>query len=72
MKIRLEIKDNKAPAFLNFIKSLDFTQIKTQENLDETRKAESLENIAEGLKEVKEYEVGNLKLKSAKEFLNEL
>jgi hypothetical protein len=57
---------------LNFIKSLDFTQIKTQENLDETSKAEILENIAEGLKEVKKYEVGNLKLKSAKEFLNEL
>jgi hypothetical protein len=72
MKITLEIKDNKAPAFLNFIKSLDFIQIKTQEDLDEPSKAEILERIAEGLQEVRNYEAGNLKLKSAKEFLDEL
>jgi hypothetical protein len=72
MKITLEIKDNKAPAFLNFIKSLDFIQIKTQEDLDEPSKTEILENIADGLQEVREYETGNLKLKSAKEFLDEL
>lgn len=72
MKITLEIKDTKASAFLNFIKSLDFIQIKTQEELDEPSKEEILENIAEGLREIREHEAGNLKLKSAREFLDEL
>lgn len=72
MKITLEIKDTKASAFLNFIKSLDFIQIKTQEELDEPTKEEILESIAAGLHEVREHEAGNLKLKSAREFLDEL
>jgi hypothetical protein len=72
MKITLEIKDSKATAFLNFIKSLDFIQIKTQDELDEPSKEEILENIAAGLREIKEYEAGNLKPKSAREFLDEL
>ncbi|MFC5626722.1 hypothetical protein [Algoriphagus winogradskyi] len=72
MKITLEIKDNKASAFLNFIKSLDFIQIKSEENLDEPSKAELLENVADGIREVKEYEAGNRTMKSAKAFLDEL
>lgn len=72
MKITLEIKDNKASAFLNFIKSLDFIQIKTQEELDEPSKAEILENIVQGLQEASDHEAGRLKLKNAKEFLDEL
>ncbi len=72
MKITLEIKDTKAAAFLNFIKSLDFIQIKTQEDLDEPSKEEILEKIAAGFREVGEHEDGKLKLKSAREFLDEL
>lgn len=72
MKITLEIKDNKAFAFLNFIKSLDFIQIKSEESLDEPGKDEILENIASGIQEVREYEAGNLALKNAKAFLDEL
>lgn len=72
MKITLEIKDSKASAFLNFIKSLDFIQIKTLDNLDEPSKDEILASIASGLQEVKDHESGKLKLKNAKEFLDEL
>ncbi|SFU07477.1 hypothetical protein SAMN04489724_3705 [Algoriphagus locisalis] len=72
MKITLEIKDNKASAFLNFIKSLDFIQIKSEENMDEPDKEEILKNIASGLQEVKDYEAGTSTLKNAKAFLDEL
>ena len=72
MKITLEIKKEKATAFLNFIRSLDFIQIKTQEDLDEPTKEEILQNIEAGLKEVKDYQEGKIKLRDAREFLNEL
>lgn len=72
MKITIEIKKEKASAFLNFIRSLDFIQIKTQEDLDEPTKEEILQNIEAGLKEVKEYQEGKIKLRDAREFLNEL
>jgi hypothetical protein len=72
MKITIEIKKEKASAFLNFIRSLDFIQIKTQEDLDEPTKEEILQNIEAGLKEVKDYQEGKIKLRDAREFLNEL
>jgi hypothetical protein len=72
MKITLEIKKEKAPAFLNFIKSLDFIKIKVQEDFEEPSKEEILQNIEAGLKEVKDHLDGKTKLKDAREFLNEL
>jgi hypothetical protein len=72
MKITLEIKKEKASAFLNFIKSLDFIKIKTQEDWDEPTKEEILQNIEAGLREVTDHLEGKAKLKDAREFLNEL
>lgn len=36
MKLILDIKDNKASAFLNFIRSLDFITIKSEEATEES------------------------------------
>ncbi len=72
MKVTIEITDNKAGAFLNFIKSLDFIHIYTKEDYEEPTKEELLESIAQGMKEVQLYKEGKIKLQSARDFLHEL
>ncbi|MBA4302035.1 hypothetical protein SAMN03080617_03474 [Algoriphagus alkaliphilus] len=72
MKITLEIDSEKASAFLNFIRSLDFIKIKVQEDFEEPTKEEILQSIEAGLKEVKDHLEGKIKLKEARTFLDEL
>jgi hypothetical protein len=72
MKVTLDINDNKAGAFLNFIKSLDFIRIQTKEEYDEPTKQEILDSINQGMKEVKLHSEGQKELQTAKDFLNEL
>ncbi len=70
MIITLDINDNKAPAFLTFIKSLDFIKVENQS--EEPTKIEILKNIKDGLTEVKMHSEGKIKLQSARDFLNEI
>ncbi|SEI94397.1 hypothetical protein SAMN05192553_101954 [Cyclobacterium xiamenense] len=72
MKVTLDIKDSKAAAFLNFVKSLDFIRIQDPEDFEEPNKQEVLENIRQGMKEVKLHQEGKVKLHSARDFLDEL
>ncbi|HSJ66457.1 MAG TPA: hypothetical protein VK921_02230 [Anditalea sp.] len=72
MKVTLDIKDSKAAAFLNFVKSLDFIQIHIKEDFEEPTKQEILESIKEGMKEIQLHEKGKIKLQSARDFLDEL
>ncbi len=72
MKITLDIKDDKAIAFLNFIKSLDFIQVHTQEDYEEPTKEEILESIKQGMSEVQLHQEGKIKLQSARGFLDEI
>jgi len=72
MKVILDIKDNKAAAFINFIKSLDFINIRSQEDYEEPTKKEILESIESGLKQVQLHKEGKIKLQSARDFLDEL
>ena len=72
MKITLDINDNKATAFLNFIKSLDFIKIHSQEDYEEPTKQEILDSIKRGMKEVQLHKEGKIELQSARDFLNEL
>ncbi len=72
MKVTLDINDNKAAAFLNFVKSLDFIHIQTQDDYQEPTKKEILDSIKQGMKEVQLYKEGKKELQSAKDFLNEL
>ena len=70
MIVTLDINDNKATAFLNFIKSLDF--ITVEEKIDEPTTRELLKSIEDGLTEVKMHSEGKIKLQSARDFLNEI
>jgi hypothetical protein len=72
MKVILEIKDSKAAAFLNFVKSLDFIHIQSQEDYEEPTKQEILDSITSGMKEVELHKQGKIELQSARDFLNEL
>jgi len=72
MKVTLDINDNKAAAFLNFVKSLDFIHIQTQDDYQEPTKKEILDSIKQGMKEVQLHKEGKKELQSAKDFLNEL
>lgn len=72
MKVTLEIKDSKAAAFLNFVKSLEFISIQSNEDYEEPTKQEILESIKHGIKEVQLHKEGKIELQSARDFLNEL
>lgn len=64
----MDIKDNKAAAFLDFIKSIDFIEVeKTGDSKDEI-----IANIEEGFRELKSYKEGEVKTTPLKGFLHEL
>ena len=63
MKITLNIKDSKASAFINFIKSLYFVRVENNQGLS---------CIKASLKEVEKHNQGKVKLQTAQEFLAEL
>ena len=72
MRVTLDIKDSKAAAFLNFVKSLDFIHIQSKEDYEEPTKQEILDSIRQGMKEVQLHKEGKIELQSARDFLNEL
>ncbi len=72
MKVTLDINDNKATAFLNFIQSLDFISIYKKDDYEESSKQEILTSIKQGMKEVQLHQKGEIKLQSARDFLHEL
>jgi hypothetical protein len=68
MKITIEVRDDKAAFFLELLR--DFAYVRLDEASAE--KARILDSLAQGLKEAKMAERGELKLQSAREWLNEL
>ncbi|WP_155713930.1 hypothetical protein, partial [Leptospira noguchii] len=70
----LDIKDNKAQALLEILKDLSSVKFKvlTEQEEKEPTKKEVLDGIKQGFKEVELHRQGKLKLKSAKDLLNEL
>ncbi|WP_155713945.1 hypothetical protein, partial [Leptospira noguchii] len=70
----LDIKDNKAQALLEILKDLSSVKFKvlTEQEEKEPTKKEILDGIKQGFKEVELHRQGKLKLKSAKELLDEL
>lgn len=70
MKVILDIKEkDRVPFFMELVKSLDYIQV-LKEVKDE-RKSEFITGLADAFNEVKLYEQGKKKLKSAKVLLNE-
>lgn len=71
MKVILDIKEsNRIPFFMEMIKSLDY--ISVIKEVKEVRKSQFITDLAEAFNDVKLYEQGKKKLKSAKDLLNEL
>ncbi len=70
MKLIIDIKDTKAPFFMELIRSLDYISIIKE--VKDKSKSEFVTDLAEAFNNVKEHEKGNKKLKSAKDLLNEL
>jgi hypothetical protein len=68
MKIVLEVNKSKFKFFLELVQSLDFV---TVERTEET-KEDTLKSIEEGFKEMKQFNDGKLKLKNARDLINEL
>lgn len=70
MKVILDIRDNRIPFFMELVKSLDYINV-VKEVKDE-RKSLFVADLTEAFNDVKLYEQGKKKLKSAKDLLNEL
>jgi hypothetical protein len=70
MKVILEIRDNRIPFFMELVKSLDYVNVIKE--IKDKKKSQFIEDMAEAFNDVKLYEKGQKKLKSAKELLNEL
>ena len=68
MKVLLDIKDNKAALFIEFLHSL--TYVKTQTLT--APKAQFIEELKEAVKNVKLAKAGKLKTKSLDQLLDEL
>ncbi len=69
MKVLLEIEDDKAPALLEVLKGLKYVKTK---KIKKSKKEAVLEGLKEAIEEVKLAKEGKIKLKSAKELLDEL
>lgn len=71
MKVILDItQNNRIPFFMEMIKSLDYITV-VKEVKDEA-KSQFVADLAEAFNDVKLFEQGKKKLKSAKDLLNEL
>lgn len=69
MKLIIEIKDEKAPFFMEVLKSFSF--VKKATPLSDA-KAELMQEIREAVEEMKLIRSGKKKARNAEEFLNEL
>lgn len=71
IKVILDIKeDNRIPFFMEMVKSLDY--ITVVKEIKDERKSKFITDLAEAFSDVRLYEQGKKKLKSAKDLLNEL
>ena len=70
MKVLLDVNEKRAPFFMELINSLDYVHVIKE--VHEARKNKMIQDLAEAFNDVKLYEQGKKKLKSAKDLLNEL
>lgn len=68
MKLLLDIKDDKAPFFLELLKNFPFVKAKQLS----TEKATKIEGLKEAIDQVNQHKEGKTQLKPARELLDEL
>ncbi len=72
-QITLGVPNNMFPFFMQLVENLKFVKVKeSTSDTSEPTKQEILQAISEGINEVKLYKQGKIKLKSARQLLNEL
>jgi hypothetical protein len=64
-QITLNIADGKFKAFMEFIKTLDYVKVETEEK-------KAIDELQSSLRQVKLMQEGKIPKQSAKDFLNEL
>ena len=70
MKVVLDIKDdNHAITFMDMVDKLDYIDVMMQ--VKDKEASQFISDLAESFEDVRKYEKGNKKLKSAKDLLNE-
>jgi hypothetical protein len=70
MKVVLDIKDEvHATKFMDMVEKLDYIDVLMQ--IKDKKTSQFISDLAESFEDVKQYEQGNKKLKSAKDLLNE-
>jgi len=71
MKVILDIKENsRVPFFMEMVKSLGYVSVVKE--IKDKRKSKFIADMAEAFDNVKQYEQGKKKLKTAKQLLSEL
>ena len=70
MKLILDIPEKKAPFFVELINSFDYVSI--LKIVKDPKKSKRVVELVEAFNDVKLHEQGKKKLKTAKEFFNEL
>ena len=70
MKVLLDIKQNRVPFFMELVKSLDYIDVIKE--VKDVKKSQQINDLAEAFDNVKQFESGKKKLKTAKDLLNEL
>ena len=70
MKVLLDIKQNRFPFFMELVKSLNYVSVIKE--VKDVKKSQQINDLAEAFDNVKQFESGKKKLKTAKDLLNEL
>ena len=72
MQILLEVKDKRAKPVINMLKELKYVKTTLVKDGKKSKKQEILDGLKEAVEEVKLHRQGKIKLKTAKELLDEL
>lgn len=70
MKILLDVKDNKARFFLELLENIEGIRVLSKVN--DIEKGQAIKGLVDAFQDVKDYEQGTKKLKTAQDVLDEL
>lgn len=70
MKILLDVKDNKARFFLELLENIEGIRVLSKVN--DIEKGQAIKGLVDAFQDVKDYEQGKKKLKTAQDVLDEL
>jgi len=72
MKLVIDVKDNKAELFLEFLKTLSYVKVKSVPAEESDEKAAIIASVKQAVEEMKLVKAGKLKGRPVQELLDEL